>query len=226
MRVLIIEDDPELNEQLAQALRKENYAVDVAFDGEEGKFLGETEPYDAIILDLGLPELDGISVLKSWREHRDKVPAKETPVLILTARDTWSEKVGAFDSGADDYVTKPFHMEEVLARLRAIIRRKVGITTSLLRWGPVTLDTRSSRITLDGTPLALTAHETKIFSYMMHNPDRVFSQTELSEHVYEYDADKDSNTIAVFIARLRKKLPSGIIETVRGSGYRLTPSPS
>ena len=217
MRILVVEDDKDLNRQLAAALRDEQYSVDVAFDGEEGRFLGDTEPYDAIVLDLGLPQLDGVTVLKRWRGD-----GKTTPVLILTARDAWSEKVAGFDAGADDYVTKPFRIEEVLARLRALIRRASGHATSELACGGVVLDTRGGRITVDGVPVTLTAHEFKVISYLMHHRDEVVSRTELTEHIYEQDFDRDSNTIEVFVGRLRRKLPKDLIQTVRGLGYRLT----
>jgi two-component system, OmpR family, response regulator len=216
MRILVVEDDKDLNRQLAAALRDEQYSVDVAFDGEEGHFLGDTEPYDAIVLDLGLPELDGVSVLKRWRGD-----GKTMPVLILTARDAWSEKVAGFDAGADDYVTKPFRIEEVLARLRALIRRASGHAVSELSCGGVVLDTRGGRITVDGASVTLTAHEFKVISYLMHHRDEVVSRTELTEHIYEQDFDRDSNTIEVFVGRLRRKLPKNLIQTVRGLGYRL-----
>jgi len=229
MRVLVIEDDLQLNKQLVAALENEHYSVDAAFDGEEGMFLGETESYDAIILDLGLPKIDGVSVLKSWREGGEDVSARNAPVLVLTARNTWAEKVNVFDNGADDFVTKPFHVEEVLARLRAIIRRSSGHASAQIIWGPVRLDTGSSRVTIDAIPVELTAHEFKLFAFMMHNSDQVLSRTELGEHIYDLQRDpdsiKDSNTIDVFIARLRKKFPKGMIETIRGRGYRLAPPP-
>ena len=226
MRVLVIEDDLELNKQLVEALENDHYSVDKAFDGEEGQFLGETETYDAIILDLGLPKLNGMSVLEAWRDLDAESPVKNVPVLVLTARNKWSEKVEVFDKGADDYVTKPFHIEEILARLRAIIRRHSGHSSAQITCGPVILDTRSSRVTLNGKFVDLTAHEFKLFAFMMHNPDEVFSRTELSEHIYDLQNDpdslKDSNTIDVFIARLRKKLPGVNIDTIRGRGYRLS----
>ena len=217
MRLLVIEDDPDLNRQLADALRDAGYVVDVALDGEEGHFLGDTEPYDAVILDLGLPVVEGVTVLKRWR-----AAGHDMPVLILTARDTWSEKVAGFDAGADDYVTKPFHVEEVLARLRALIRRAAGHASAELECGDVRVDTRSGRVTRAGDPVRLTAHEYKVLAYLMHHRDKVVSRTELTEHIYDQDFDRDSNTIEVFIGRLRKKLGSGLIQTERGLGYRLT----
>lgn len=217
MRILVVEDDKDLNHQLAGALRNANYAVDTAFDGEEAQYLGANEPYDAVVLDLGLPKLDGVSVLKSWRA--DGIAA---PVLILTARDTWSEKVAGFDAGADDYVTKPFQMEEVLARLRALIRRSAGQASAELACGEVRLDTRTSRVSVGGVPVQLTAHEYKVLAYLMHHQGKVISRSELIEHIYDQDFDRDSNTIEVFVGRLRRKLGSGLIATVRGQGYRLS----
>ncbi|MBX3523240.1 MAG: response regulator transcription factor [Xanthobacteraceae bacterium] len=218
MRLLVVEDDPDLNRQLVTALSDAGYAVDTASDGEEGHFLGDSEPYDAIVLDLGLPKLDGISVLERWREN-----GKMMPVLILTARDRWSDKVQGFDAGADDYVAKPFHMEEVLARIRALLRRSAGHATNELTCGPVTLDTRSSRVSVNGNPVRLTSHEYRLLAYLMHHNGRVVSRTELVEHLYDQDFDRDSNTIEVFVGRLRKKLGIDVIQTVRGLGYMLSP---
>ncbi|MEW6257982.1 MAG: response regulator transcription factor [Pseudomonadota bacterium] len=219
MRLLVIEDDPDLNRQLAAALGEAGYAVDTAFDGEEGLHLGDTEPYDAVILDIGLPKMDGISVLESWRR------AKRTmPVLILTARDRWSDKVQGFDAGADDYVAKPFHMEEVLARLRALLRRATGHATSELTCGPVRLDTRTGRVSVNGAPVKLTSHEYRLLAYLMHHAGRVVSRAELVEHLYDQDFDRDSNTIEVFVGRLRKKIDGDVIQTVRGLGYMLAPA--
>jgi len=217
MRVLVIEDDRDLNRQLALALREANYTVDVAFNGEEGHFLGETEPYDAVVLDLGLPVLDGVSVLTRWRAD-----GRTMPVLILTARDAWSEKVAGFDAGADDYVTKPFRIEEVLARLRALIRRAAGHATAEIVCGEIVLDTRTGRVTRDGAQVRLTAQEFKMLSYLMHHKNQVVSRTELTEHIYDQDFDRDSNTIEVFVGRLRRKIGGEMIETVRGLGYRLS----
>ena len=206
MRLLVVEDDPDLNRQLVTALSDAGYAVDAASDGEEGHFLGDSEPYDAIVLDLGLPKMDGISVLERWRKS-----GKMMPVLILTARDRWSDKVQGFDAGADDYVAKPFHMEEVLARLRALLRRSAGHATNELTCGPVTLDTRSSRVSVNGNPVRLTSHEYRLLAYLMHHTGRVVSRTELVEHLYDQDFDRDSNTIEVFVGRLRKKLGIDVI---------------
>ncbi|MBY0531529.1 MAG: response regulator transcription factor [Xanthobacteraceae bacterium] len=218
MRLLVVEDDPDLNRQLVTALSDAGYAVDAASDGEEGHFLGDSEPYDAIVLDLGLPKMDGISVLESWRRS-----GKMMPVLILTARDRWSDKVQGFDAGADDYVAKPFHMEEVLAHIRALLRRSAGHATNELICGPVTLDTRSSRVSVNGNPVRLTSHEYRLLAYLMHHNGRVVSRTELVEHLYDQDFDRDSNTIEVFVGRLRKKLGIDVIQTVRGLGYMLSP---
>ncbi len=214
MRVLVIEDEPRLNRQLEVALAEAGYAVDVAYDGEEGHYLGDTEPYDVVILDLGLPKMDGLSVLEQWRRDGRKMP-----VLILTARDRWSDKVAGIDAGADDYVAKPFHIEEVLARVRALVRRAKGHASSELECGPVRLDTKSARVTYNGNPVKLTSHEFRLLSYLMHNEGRVISRTELVEHLYDQHFDRDSNTIEVFIGRLRKKLPGGLIKTMRGLGY-------
>ncbi|AOO81237.1 response regulator transcription factor [Bosea vaviloviae] len=214
MRLLVVEDDKDLNRQIVTALENAGYAVDKAFDGEEGLYLGETEPYDAVILDLGLPKVDGVAVLQGWRRA-----GKTMPVLILTARDRWSDKVAGFDAGADDYVVKPFHVEELLARVRALLRRAAGHATSELICGPVRLDTRASRVVVDGNPVKLTSHEYRLLAYLMHHQGRVVSRTELVEHLYDQDFDRDSNTIEVFVGRLRKKLGVEVIETVRGLGY-------
>jgi two-component system OmpR family response regulator len=218
MRVLVVEDEPDLRNQISRALSEAGYSVDKAPDGEEGEFLGDTEPYDAIVLDLGLPKVDGITVLNHWRQA-----GRDMPVLILTARDAWNEKVGGFDAGADDYLTKPFHMEELLARVRALIRRSAGHASPNLECGPVELDTRTGKVTMDGATVSLTAHELKVLSYFMHHQGRVVSQTELIEHIYDQDFDRDSNTIEVFIARLRKKLAPELIKTHRGRGYSMSP---
>ncbi len=216
MRILVVEDDPDLSRQLKDALKDVGYAVDVALDGEEGHFLGDTEPYDAVVLDLGLPVIDGVSVLQKWRAD-----GKKFPVLILTARDQWSEKVSGFDAGADDYLTKPFHTEELMARLRALIRRASGHTTDTIDIGELSVDNRSARAFVDGMSIKLTSHEFRLLSYMATHRDRVISRTELVEHIYDQDFDRDSNTIEVFVGRLRRKIGTDRIETVRGLGYRL-----
>ena len=214
MRILVVEDDPDLNRQLVTALTDAGYVVDSAKDGEEGHYLGETEPYDAVILDLGLPVLDGVSVLEKWRRNEKKMP-----VLILTARDRWSDKVQGFDAGADDYVAKPFHMEEVLARVRALLRRSAGHATSEIACGPLLLDTKSARVTVDGSAIKLTSLEFRLLAYLMHHKGKVVSRTELVEHLYDQDFDRDSNTIEVFVGRLRKKLGVDVLRTIRGMGY-------
>ena len=199
MRILVVEDDVNLNRQLVESLTEAGYVVDKAFDGEEGHFLGDTEPYDAVILDIGLPEMDGISILETWRQD-----GRNMPVLMLTARDRWSDKVAGIDAGADDYVAKPFHTEEVLARLRALIRRAAGHASSEIEIGSVRLDTKQSRVTMDGNSVKLTSHEFRLISYLMHHQGEIISRTELIEHLYDQDFDKDSNTIEVFVGRLRK----------------------
>jgi two-component system OmpR family response regulator len=218
VRLLVVEDDRDLNRQIVQALDQAGYAVDRAFDGEEGHFLGDTEPYDAVVLDIGLPKKDGITILEEWRRA-----GRMMPVLILTARDRWSDKVQGFDAGADDYVAKPFHMEEVLARLRALLRRATGHATNELTCGPVRLDTKAGRVVVDGAPVKLTSHEYRLLSYLMHHAGRVISRTEIVEHLYDQDFDRDSNTIEVFVGRLRKKLGVEVIQTVRGLGYLIAP---
>tara|TARA_R110000824_G_scaffold366730_2_gene555657 strand:- start:197229 stop:197900 length:672 start_codon:yes stop_codon:yes gene_type:complete len=216
MRLLVVEDDPDLNRQLVSALQEAGYVVDSASDGEEGHFLGDTEPYDAVVLDLGLPEMDGVTVLEKWRRNN-----RTMPVLILTARDRWSDKVAGFDAGADDYVAKPFFMEEVLARIRALLRRATGHASSELECGPLRVDTRTSRVTVNGTAVKLTSLEYRLIEYLIHHQGRIISRTELVEHLYDQDFDRDSNTIEVFVGRLRRKLGKDMIETVRGLGYRL-----
>jgi len=216
MRILVIEDDTNLNRQIKDALTEGGYAVDVAFDGEEGHYLGDTEPYDAVVLDIGLPQMDGLSVLEEWRRA-----GKTMPVLLLTARDRWSDKVQGIDAGADDYVAKPFHMEELLARLRALVRRAAGHASNEITAGPVRLDVKAGKVTVDGQAIKLTSHELRLLSYLMHHKGKVVSRTELTEHLYDQDFDRDSNTIEVFVGRLRKKLPEEVIHTVRGLGYQI-----
>jgi two-component system OmpR family response regulator len=216
VRVLIVEDEPRLSRQLAASLTAAGYVVDSAPDGARADFLVGTERYDAVVLDLGLPKIDGLTLLRGWRDAGVTVP-----VLILTARGSWHEKVDGIDSGADDYVAKPFRVEEVLARLRALIRRAAGHPATELRCGPVSLDARAARVSVAGRAVKLTSHEFRVLSYLMHHRGRVVPQSELSEHIYAQDADRDSNTVEVFIARLRRKLGAPIIETVRGLGYRV-----
>ena len=216
MRILIVEDQERLARQLQASLQDAGYAVDAAADGERADFLAQTEHYDAVVLDLGLPKVDGLTLLRRWRDAGLAVP-----VVVLTARGSWHENVQGIDSGADDYVAKPFRMEELLARLRGLIRRASGQVTPLLHCGAVALDPRLSKVTVDGAPVRLTGHEFRVLSYLMHHRDRVVSQAELTEHIYAQDFDRDSNTVEVFIARLRRKLGAEIIETVRGLGYRV-----
>ena len=216
MRVLIVEDEPNLGRQLRSTLEGAGYAVDLATDGEDGHYLGSTESYDAVILDLGLPEIDGLTVLDRWRKEGRKMP-----VLVLTARDSWSDKVAGLDAGADDYLAKPFQTEELIARLRALIRRSSGNASSELNAGDIRLDTRSGKVTKGGEPVKLTAQEYKLLSYLMHHKGKVVSRTELIEHIYDQDFDRDSNTIEVFVTRIRKKLGPDVITTIRGLGYSL-----
>ena len=220
MRVLVVEDEALLSRQLATALGDAGYAVDCALDGETADFMGQTEGYDAVVLDLGLPKVDGLTLLRRWREQGLSVP-----VVVLTARGAWHEKVQGIDGGADDYVSKPFRMEELLARLRALIRRSGGSAAPQLQCGTISLDPRSARVTKEGVPVKLTGHEFRVLSYLMHQQGRVVSQAELTEHIYAQDFDRDSNTVEVFVARLRRKLGASCIETVRGLGYRME-SPS
>ncbi len=220
MRILLVEDEPTLRAQLRAGLVEAGYAVDEADNGRDAHFLGDTEAFDAVVLDLGLPVLDGLTVLQRWRNG-----GRTMPVLILTARDNWHDKVAGIDAGADDYLTKPFHMEELLARVRALIRRAGGLASAVLQCGALALDTRSGRVTLAGQPVNLTSHEYKVLDYLMHRPGAVVSRTELIEHIYAQDFERDSNTIEVFVGRLRRKLPPELIETVRGLGYRLVPPP-
>jgi two-component system OmpR family response regulator len=216
VRVLVVEDETRIAGQLAKAIAGSGYAVDCAADGERADFLSQTERYDAIVLDLGLPKIDGLTLLRRWRDAGLAVP-----VLVLTARGSWHEKVQGIDGGADDYVAKPFRMEEVLARLRALIRRASGQTDAVLRCGAIVLDPRAARVTVSGSAVRLTSHEFRVLSYLMHHRGRVVPQSELSEHIYAEDADRDSNTVEVFIARLRRKLGASSIETLRGLGYRM-----
>ena len=218
MRVLVVEDEPTIAAQLTVALSGAGYVVDVAHNGVDAHLQGcdEGQPYDAVVLDLGLPQMDGLTVLRKWR-----AAGRIMPVLILTARENWHEKVVGIDAGADDYLTKPFHMEELLARLRALIRRAGGHASPELICGDIVLDTLQSRVTVHGQAVTLTSHEYRVLDYLMHRQGQLVSRSDLIEHIYAQDFDRDSNTVEVFIARLRKKLPEGVIETVRGLGYRL-----
>ncbi|WP_269900553.1 response regulator transcription factor [Paenalcaligenes faecalis] len=216
MRILVVEDDLHLLQQIKEVLTGQGYVVDTATDGEQAHYMGSVEPFDAVVLDLGLPQIDGLTVLKRWRAENMTMP-----VLILTARDSWHEKVSGMDAGADDYVTKPFHTQELLARIRALLRRATGHASATLLCGDLVLDTRQSQFFLDHQSLVLTGHEYKVLAYLIHRQGQVVSRTELTEHIYAQDQDRDSNTIDVFIGRLRKKLPSDYIQTVRGLGYKL-----
>lgn len=216
LRLLVVEDEALLARELARSLTEAGYAVDCAQDGERADELAHTEQYDAMVLDLGLPKIDGLTLLRRWRDAGIAVP-----VLILTARGSWHEKVEGIDSGADDYVAKPFRMEEVLARIRALIRRASGVARAELNCGGLALDPRSARVAVDGAPVKLTSHEFRVLSYLMHHRGRVVSRAELTDHIYALDADRDSNTVEVFVARLRRKVGAAYIETVRGLGYRL-----
>lgn len=214
MRILIAEDERVLAQQIKSVLVSENRVVDMAHDGVEAEYLGANEPYDLIILDIGLPQRDGLTVLKNLRSA-----GVDTPVMILTARDGWSDRVDGLDAGADDYLTKPFHMAELSARVRAMIRRKTGQTSPIFAKDSVIFDSRNNSVTVDGIPMNLTSQEVAVLSYLFHNADRLVSRSELSDHIYQYDGDRDSNTIAVFVNRLRRKLGDNLIETVRGRGY-------
>ena len=220
MRILVAEDDSRLLTQLDALLQKNGYSVDLADNGEHALFLIKEYSYDLAIVDIGMPKLDGFEVIKKARQADISCP-----ILILTARDRWQEKVEGLDAGADDYLTKPFHNEELLARAKALIRRASGQANPTIQFGPIALDTVSEELSLNGQALDLTAYEYKVMEYLMLNPNKVISKTELTEHIYDQDFDLDSNVIEVFIGRLRKKLdPSGDlkpIETLRGRGYRI-----
>jgi two-component system OmpR family response regulator len=216
VRVLVVEDEELLSLQLAKALAESGYAVDRALDGERADFLAGTEHYDAVVLDLGLPKIDGLTLLRRWRDA-----GIFTPVLVLTARGSWHEKVQGIDGGADDYMSKPFRIEEVLARIRALIRRASGLASAELRCGSLALDARTAHVSVDGAPIKLTSHEFRVLAYLMHHCGQVVSRSELTDHIYAQDFDRDSNTVEVFIARLRRKLGAPFIETVRGLGYRM-----
>ena len=221
MRILIIEDEEPLLEQLRSRLKQEGYAVDSAADGEEGLYLATEQPCDAAIIDLGLPKLSGIDVIRKTR-----AAGKTFPILILTARGRWQEKVEGLESGADDYLVKPFQVEELLARLRALVRRAAGWTQSHITCGPVTLNTATQTVTVNGQAVELTAYEYKVLEYLMLHAGHVVSKGDLTDHLYEQDFDRDSNVIEVFVGRLRRKLDPdnryNPIETLRGRGYRLT----
>ncbi|MCP9628187.1 response regulator transcription factor [Rhodopseudomonas palustris] len=214
MRVLVVEDDRRIAADLARGLAEAGYLADCVSDGEDAWFRGDTEDYTAIILDLGLPRLDGLTILKRWRDN-----GRRTPVLILTARGSWAERVDGIDAGADDYLPKPFQMEELLARLRSIVRRSVGHASSVTTVGAVTLDERQMQVSIRGVPVALSPLEYRLASYLMLHRGRVVSQFELSENIYGQDDAHDSNAIEVLVGRVRKKLGAELIETRRGFGY-------
>lgn len=217
MRILLVEDDPDLGPAIAKALRGENCAVDLAANGVDAAHLGDTQIYDAAVLDLGLPDQEGVSVLRQWRES-----GRTLPVLILTARDSWSDKVAGFKAGADDFMTKPFRVEELVMRLRAIVRRAAGHAATRIDCGPLTFESQTGQFELDGLPLKLTALEWRVLSALILSKETVIERLALLERVYEGDADNDSNSLEVIVGRLRKKIGAQLIETVRGRGYRLT----
>src|SRR5260370_10331939 len=216
MRILVVEDEKRIAADLQRGLSQAGYVVDVAHDGEDGWFRGDSEDYDAVVLDLGLPRIDGVTILKRWR-----AAGRAHPVIILTARDGWREKVDGIDAGADDYLTKPFRIEELLARLRAVTRRRAGQASSILSAGRLAIDTAGRTVNLDGASLAVTALEYRLIAYLAHHRGRVLSQSELSEHIYEQDIERDSNAIEALVLRLRRKLGDGVILTRRGHGYVL-----
>jgi two-component system OmpR family response regulator len=219
VKILLVEDDALLAGEIAHALRRENFAVDVAANGEDGHHLGDTEAYDAAVLDLGLPKMPGTAVLRAWRDA-----GRQLPVLILTARDGWTEKVEGFKAGADDYLTKPFRIEELIMRLRALVRRSAGHAAPGIVCGALSFDAPTGVFELDGLPLKLTALEWRVLQSLMLRKETVFDRSELMEKVYEGDAGADSNSLEVIIARLRRKIGHAMIETVRGRGYKLTAS--
>jgi len=219
MRVLIVEDDARIAEDVREAIQAAGFVADVVNDGEEAWFTGGTEPYDAVILDLGLPGIDGLTILKRWRSE-----GHSFPVLILTARSAWQERVDGIDAGADDYLVKPFQIQELVARLRAIVRRAAGHATTTIQVGPLTVDTRMMSVSVNEKPIALSPLEYRLIAYLAHNQDRVITQTELSEHLYAYDGEKDSNAVEVLIGRVRRKVGEGLIETKRGFGYLISSS--
>ncbi|PVA08144.1 response regulator transcription factor [Thalassorhabdomicrobium marinisediminis] len=214
MRILIVEDERKIAELVADVLTAEGMIPEIASDGEEGWFLGSTESYAAAILDIGLPKRDGLSVLRNWREE-----GLDLPVILLTARANWSERVEGIDAGADDYLGKPFQMEELIARLRALLRRASGQKTTTFEAGPLRMDLRQMRVSVDGKPLKVTPLEYRLLNYLMHQRGKVVSQEELIENVYFRDHEPDSNAVEVLIGRLRRKIGGGVIETRRGFGY-------
>lgn len=214
MKLLLVEDDPLIVRDICTVLEKNGYLVEVENDGQKAWFLGDTEEYTAVLLDLGMPRMDGLSILRRWRENN-----REFPVLILTARGNWAERVEGIDAGADDYLTKPFRMEELLARLRAIIRRSAGQSSPLITAGQLRIDTRIRSLSINGNPVDVTPMEYRCISYLALHRDRVVSQMELTEQLYAQDFDRDSNSVEVLVGRLRKKIGPNIIKTRRGFGY-------
>ncbi|MDX1512761.1 MAG: response regulator transcription factor [Gammaproteobacteria bacterium] len=219
MRALVVEDEKPLREQLEKRLRASGYAVDTAADGDEGLYFGREYPVDVAVVDIGLPKRSGIEVVRRWRED-----GRDFPVLILTARGRWQDKVDGLEAGADDYLVKPFHMEELLARLRALVRRSSGFSQNIIECGPFRLDTGSRRVEAEGEAVELTAYEYKVLEYLMMHPGQVVSKSQLAEHVYDEDLDPESNVLEVLVGRLRKKLDPdrrhNPIETRRGQGYQ------
>ncbi|MHA6722395.1 response regulator [Sphingomonas sp. RS2018] len=216
MRILLVEDDPDLGPAIAKALRAEAFAVDLVANGVDAGHLGDTELYDAAVLDLGLPGRDGIAILQAWRSG-----GRDLPVLILTARDGWSDKVAGFKAGADDFLTKPFRIEELTMRLRALVRRAAGHAATRIDCGPLSFESQTGQFELDGLPLKLTAFEWRVLSTLILSKDMLIPRLDLLERVYEGDADVDSNSLEVIVGRLRRKIGADLIETVRGRGYRL-----
>jgi DNA-binding response OmpR family regulator len=221
MRILVVEDEPKILQSIVTALTAANYSTDAARDGETAWFRGDTEDYDLVVLDLGLPKMDGLSVLKRWR-----AAGKMMPVLVLTARSAWSERVDGIDTGADDYLTKPFHLEELMARVRALIRRSVGYGSPIIEAGALTLDTRQMRISLNGTQIAVSPLEYRLLAYLLHHKGRVVPPSELIEHLYGDDDARDANALEAVVTRLRRKLGQDVIETRRGFGYVVTDQPA
>ena len=221
MRVLLIEDDRLIREDVTAALEAAGYIVDAEEDGEEGWFKGDTETYGAAILDLGLPQMDGLAILKRWREA-----GRDLPVLVLTARGTWTERVEGIDAGADDYLAKPFRMEELLARLRAILRRSAGHAAPIIKAGEAELDPRQMRLSVRGVPVSLSPQEYRLVAYLMLNKGRIVPQQELAEHLQSLHFERESNAVEVLIARVRRKLPIALIETRRGFGYTISDKPA
>jgi two-component system, OmpR family, response regulator len=216
MRILVVEDEAALASRIRAALVAAGFVAEVVLDGEEAVSFGEVEPFDAAVLDLGLPKLDGLSVLRRWRDLGVRMP-----VLVLTARERWSDKLAGFDAGADDYVTKPFEMDEVVVRVRALVRRAAGHASPVLECGPLRMDTSNGRTSIGGQAVELTAHELRILEYLLHHAGRTVTRLDLFDHVYERDADRDSNVLDVLVGRIRRKIGAGMIRTVRGRGYRL-----